>query len=274
MRRIRELIRRYKMRCRFDEEHSHHRRGEYETLGWGLSFGGGRIYPGWIKNSAGNDAAMADLMSDDDIRTLIEFADGKHLSPCWFILLTKIFIPAQFAKYFPAIYDDFSETLERVVDNDPKLSVPIPGCAWAATHINFPPGSWCHAHTDHLNHVGGLCAVWALDEFNADKGGHIILWDLKLVVRFPPGNLILLPSALVKHGNISVYQGGKRSAFVLFSAAGLFRWVLNGMMSDAEFKESASAEDLKAWQEFRASQAQRNTERFPLWDDLVKTFAV
>ncbi|KAF9020700.1 hypothetical protein BDZ89DRAFT_905802, partial [Hymenopellis radicata] len=216
MRRAAEIIRRYKARCKFDAAHSYHRRGEYETLGWGLSFGGGRVQPGWIDNTACNQQAMAELLQEDIFQEMIGFADS------------------QFAQYFPSIHDDFQDTLERVVADDPRLSYPIPGCAWAAAHVNFPPGSWTRAHTDHLNHVGGLCGVWALDDFDPDKGGHLILWDLRLIIRFPPGNFILLPSALIKHGNISVYSGDKRSAFVLFSAAGLFRWVHNGMQSDRE----------------------------------------
>ena len=153
--------------------------------------------------------------------------------------------------------------------DDPKLSQPFPNCAFAAAHVNFPPMAYTRLHTDHLNHVAGLCALWAIGDYDPDKGGHLILWDLKLIIRFPPGNLILIPSALITHGNFGVYQGESRCAFVMFSAAGLFRWCLNDMRSDKEFVEDSSPERLEDWHQYRESLRQRNHERFPLWADLV-----
>jgi hypothetical protein len=35
-----------------------------------------------------------------------------------------------------------------------------------------------------------LCAVQSLGPFNAAKVGHLVLWDLKIVVEFPAGALI------------------------------------------------------------------------------------
>ncbi|KAJ7883792.1 hypothetical protein B0H13DRAFT_2537891, partial [Mycena leptocephala] len=39
--------------------------------------------------------------------------------------------------------------------------------------------------------------ITALRRFNPDLSGHLILWDLKLVIRFPPGSTILIPSAII-----------------------------------------------------------------------------
>lgn len=171
------------------------------------------------------------------------------------------------------MWKEYDETLDAIVDDDDKLRRPFGRCAFAAAHVNFPPGAWTRLHTDHLNRVGGMCGVWPLDDFDPTMGGHLILWDLRLVIEFPPGNLILLPSALITHGNITVWQGQSRSAFVLFSAAGLFRWVLNGRMSDLEFKKQASKSDFQAWQYYRQGMPDRNRDLFPVWEELVQRYA-
>ncbi|KAF9025147.1 hypothetical protein BDZ89DRAFT_954060, partial [Hymenopellis radicata] len=99
---------------------------------------------------------------------------------------------------------------------------------FAACHINFPPSAWARFHLDSMNLIRGMCAVWALGNYDSKRGGHIILWDLRCIIEFPPGNMILLPSALVTHGNLIVIQDGvMRAAFVLYSAAALFEYVWN-----------------------------------------------
>ncbi|SJL00827.1 uncharacterized protein ARMOST_04141 [Armillaria ostoyae] len=101
-------------------------------------------------------------------------------------------------------------------------------------------------------------------------GGHLVLWDLKLVIEFPPGSCILLPSALLEHSNLPIQDGEHRSSFVMYSAAGLFRWVENDMMSDAEFLSTAKDEALRAWHGRCAALLLRNLELFPIWEELVQ----
>ena len=72
-----DAILRCQRRCRIDESHRIHRRGNYPTLGYGISFGGGRVVPGWIDNSESNQAALAELMKDESIVRLMGFSDGK-----------------------------------------------------------------------------------------------------------------------------------------------------------------------------------------------------
>ncbi|KAJ7620521.1 hypothetical protein DFH06DRAFT_1010638, partial [Mycena polygramma] len=43
--------------------------------------------------------------------------------------------------------------------------------------------------------------------FDPNLGGHLILWDLNLVIRFPPGSSIFIPSALLRHSNVSALHG-------------------------------------------------------------------
>lgn len=77
------------------------------------------------------------------------------------------------------------------------------------------------------------------------------MWSLGVVVEFPPGCGILLPSAPVEHSNTPLAPGERRSSVAFFLSSGLARWYHNGYMSDKEYLERASAEQKKKWQGYR-----------------------
>ncbi|KAJ7651889.1 hypothetical protein B0H17DRAFT_1215103 [Mycena rosella] len=79
-----------------------------------------------------------------------------------------------------------------------------------------------------------------LGYLDPDLSGHLILWDLKLVIRFPPGPTILIPSAIVRHSNVPVGPTESRFSFTQYTAGGLFRWIRNGFRSNEEFAMSAT----------------------------------
>ncbi|EPQ55457.1 hypothetical protein GLOTRDRAFT_41842 [Gloeophyllum trabeum ATCC 11539] len=67
---------------------------------------------------------------------------------------------------------------------------------------------WTYRHHDHLNCPFGWSSTTALGHFDPCKAGHLVLWDLGLLVQFPPGST--QPSfnpALVRHSNLPVQPG-------------------------------------------------------------------
>ncbi|KAF8188313.1 hypothetical protein K438DRAFT_1972511 [Mycena galopus ATCC 62051] len=93
-------------------------------------------------------------------------------------------------------------------------------------------------------------------------GGHLVLWDLRLVVEFPPGALILLPSATIAHSNIPVADDEERISFTQFTAGGLFRFVDNGFRTQAEL----AAQDPVEY----ARMVERNESR---WEEGLQLFS-
>ncbi|KAJ6550568.1 hypothetical protein DFH09DRAFT_925835, partial [Mycena vulgaris] len=87
-------------------------------------------------------------------------------------------------------------------------------------------------HINALNLAWGWCAITALGNFDPDASSHLILWDLRLIICFPPGSTILLPSVILHHSNVNIQEGESRYSFTQFTAAGLFRRVDNGFKSD------------------------------------------
>ncbi|KAJ7799717.1 hypothetical protein B0H14DRAFT_3092781 [Mycena olivaceomarginata] len=97
-----------------------------------------------------------------------------------------------------------------------------------------------------------------------DLGAHLILWDLRLVIRFPPGSTILIPSAIVRHSNVPIQAHERRSSFAQYTAAGLFRWVRNGFKTDEDFETSRRR---RSRQSGRRSTGGR-------WEEGMKMFSV
>ncbi|KAJ7355228.1 hypothetical protein DFH08DRAFT_690522, partial [Mycena albidolilacea] len=117
----------------------------------------------------------------------------------------------------------------------------FPGSVFATCTFNFGPQTICTPHLDFANLAWGWCSITTLGDFDPDLGGHLILWDLRMVIRFPPGSTILIPSALIHHSNVPIQAHEYCSSFVQYTAGGLFRWVCNGFRTDENWGKSASA---------------------------------
>ncbi|KAJ7858437.1 hypothetical protein B0H13DRAFT_1640464 [Mycena leptocephala] len=152
----------------------------------------------------------------------------------------------------------------------PRPDAPISQSVFAAATFNFGPSVWTFKHRDVCNLPFGWCAVQSLGSFNATKGGHLILWDLKLIVEFPAGALILLPSATIAHSNIPVEKDEERISFTQYSAGGLFRYVDNGMRT----QEQLAAQDPVEYErlmELKESRWEEGLKLFSTVEELLDT---
>ncbi|KAJ7470054.1 hypothetical protein B0H11DRAFT_1731102, partial [Mycena galericulata] len=61
-------------------------------------------------------------------------------------------------------------------------------------------------------------AITALGLFDPERGGHLILWDLGRVLRFPPGSTILLPGILC-YSIAAIQPGETRYSITQYAAA-------------------------------------------------------
>lgn len=98
-----------------------------------------------------------------------------------------------------------------------------------------------------------MCAIQALGEFDPTEGGHLVLSDLQLVIEFPPGSLILIPSATLIHSNLPVREGEYRASFTQYCAGNLFRYIDNGFRTEKQLAK----EDPSGYQQMCALKATR-----------------
>jgi hypothetical protein len=91
--------------------------------------------------------------------------------------------------------------------------------------FNFGPATWCYRHTDWGNLAYGLCVITSAGNFDSTCDSHLILWECGLVIEFPPGASIIIPSATISHSNVPIQLCETRYSFAQYAAGGLFRWV-------------------------------------------------
>ncbi|KIK66994.1 hypothetical protein GYMLUDRAFT_135028, partial [Collybiopsis luxurians FD-317 M1] len=91
-------------------------------------------------------------------------------------------------------------------------------------------------HQDSKNNPGACCTITAGGLYNLTKGGHLIVWDLKLVIEFPLRSTILLPSALFCHSNIPVQKGEKCVSFMQYTAGGIYQWLEYSGQTEEQFE--------------------------------------
>jgi hypothetical protein len=91
-------------------------------------------------------------------------------------------------------------------------------------------------HRDTGNPPCIPCSITPVGDFDADKGGFLVLWNLGLVIRFPSGSNISICSGGVYHGNLPIQPGESRAAFIQYMAGGLARHVTYGFKSENQLK--------------------------------------
>lgn len=137
---------------------------------------------------------------------------------------------------------------------------------FASMAFNFPPSVRTIKHRDVRNLPYGMCAIHALGSFDHRAGGHLILWELKLIVEFPPGAMVLLPSATVTHSNVPVPAGGQRASITQYTGGELFRFVDNGFQTDTEF-EKKNREEFIAHSAKRKERWEKGLEMWGRFED-------
>ncbi|KAJ6492731.1 hypothetical protein C8R47DRAFT_975578 [Mycena vitilis] len=234
----------------FTTEQLHHRRAQepYPSLSRGISHGGGQTEPGELRHSATNMRLTDELLRDASFQRLAGFAD------CLF----RVFAPVLYAFY--------QTQMALIASWRPSLRWNFARSVFAACTFNFGPHAITVPHLDFGNLAWGWCAITALGAFDPDVGGHLILWDLKLVIRFPPGSTILLPSALIRHSNVPVAAHERRYSFTQYTAGGLFRWIRNGFQTDEAFESSATRKQREARQEEGAGRWEAGVAMFSTLD--------
>ncbi|KAJ7026220.1 hypothetical protein C8F04DRAFT_894827, partial [Mycena alexandri] len=104
--------------------------------------------------------------------------------------------------------------------------------AWAAATFVLGPRPRTTLDDEHIM---SWSALTALGTYDPRHGGHIILWDLGLLVRFPPGATILLPRALLRYSFVEIGPGETRHLLIQHTPAPVLNLTENGNRTDLEF---------------------------------------
>ncbi|KAG6892783.1 hypothetical protein C0992_012538 [Termitomyces sp. T32_za158] len=232
-----------------------HRRGNYAALSSGVSYGGGQQQPSTFKQSETTAAVIMILNSSTPFYRLAGFSSSV------------------FSTWAPKLYDYYVDRLGAIFLNDstshpenPALHRNFPNSVFPSATYNLGPATVCFKHTDAANLAFGWCSVTALGRYNPKQGGHIVLWECELIIEFPPGSTIFIPSAAIAHENISIAQGKTRYSFTQYAAGGLFRWAEHGLMKNKDYFASLTRED-------REKEIEKEIQRWKKGLDLFSNIA-
>ncbi|RPD55071.1 hypothetical protein L227DRAFT_510691, partial [Lentinus tigrinus ALCF2SS1-6] len=200
-----------------------HRRGKYKTGTDGWSIGGGQREPmQLVEKTVRAKKAVRALLDNQAVKDIAGFGNN--------CLKT----------YAPDLYAYYETTKAKIGEQLPHLKPSFTNSVFAGVTFNLGPKTVTYGHRDHQNIPFGWCCVTALGDFDDTKGGHVILWDLKLVIRVPAGASYLIPSAILKHSNVDIGAEETRMSVTQYSAGGLFRWVACGMRSQAVYEREGN----------------------------------
>ncbi|KAJ7058646.1 hypothetical protein C8F01DRAFT_1085757 [Mycena amicta] len=199
-----------------------------ETMGVGM--GGGQTQPAQFLNDVVVAALMAALFATTPFQRLLGFTNAMFKT-----------CASGLHGYYARTMNDLHSHLRHL----PRLFRPALS-VFASITLNLGPQTATLPHLDLLNLAWGLCFITALGMFDPLLGGHLVLWDLKLIIEFPPGSTIAIPSALLRHSNTSLQAGEIRYSVTQFSAGGLFRYVENGFQLQEQAMAGMTTDEMEA----------------------------
>ncbi|KAF8163730.1 hypothetical protein B0H34DRAFT_696626 [Crassisporium funariophilum] len=245
-----EAIRQAGERTAFHHSETKHRRGNFPALAVGISYGNGQ---GFVKrlNLGVHTDMMDDILKNDSIKRMAAYADSA------------------FSVWAPRLYRHYRMHMEKL-EGRTGITCNFVGSIFACATINFGPRVCTFKHRDSLNLPFGWCAILALGKFDPTLGGHLILWDTKTVIEFPPGSTILIPSATMSHSNVPVQERESRVSFTQYTAGGIFRYVDNDFRTEKEF-EAEDKNGYEAMCELKKTRWKMGVSLFSSMDELLES---
>ncbi|KAJ6574070.1 hypothetical protein B0H19DRAFT_1253833 [Mycena capillaripes] len=212
-----------------------HRRGLFAAINVGLTFGKGQKVPTVDANRLHrHDRVTACKRACRENGDICELC-VKSFNVCLEAnCLCVLQLPLLFGRH------GFMSTIARKTQNSASTY---------HTFLGFPPTQYFHAPLSTLGPTSGRLGIATFKMY--PSAGRPPLWELKLVIEFPAGALILLPSATITHSNIPVQEGDTRVSFTQFTAGALMRYVDNGFRTSDELQ----VQDL---QEFACLEGERD----------------
>ncbi|KAL1684518.1 hypothetical protein GGG16DRAFT_119722 [Schizophyllum commune] len=207
---------------RFKPHQLRHRRGPFPATPHGHSYGGGQQQPMSISEYPSNDPHFRCILEHPAMSRISGFQNGVTLG------------------WAPELHTFLRMNRRILREHQPDLRHNFRSSVWAATTVNYGPRTATLPHKDYANLPWGWCPITALGNFDPKRGGHLVLWELRLVIEFPPGSTIIIPSGLITHSNVPVGPDETRFSVTQYTAGALIRWVDQGFQTKDAFLSTLS----------------------------------
>ncbi|KAL1699670.1 hypothetical protein EV121DRAFT_215799 [Schizophyllum commune] len=222
---------------RFKPHQLHHRRGQFPATPHGHSYGGGQPEPMSISEYAANAPHFRRVLEHPAMPRISGFQNG--VTDGW----------------APKLHTFLRKNRRILRTQKPSLRHNFRASVWSATTVNYGPQTVCLPHKDFANLPWGWCPITAVGNYDYKRGGHLVLWELRLVIEFPPGSTIIIPSGLLTHSNVPVGPNETRYSVTQYTAGALIRWIDQGFQTKEAFLATLSPEQ-------RAEEAVKASTRY------------
>ncbi|KAH9904244.1 uncharacterized protein BXZ73DRAFT_111253 [Epithele typhae] len=210
-----------------------HRRGQYPQFTLGTTFGGGQQGPQPFATHDLDDPVI-EMILDSVVLHRLSGNAGRV-----------------FQTFAPDLHGHYCSMLHDLHKSKPDLPHPWKASPFSAATLNVGRQTITYRHRDFQNLAYGWCSLYAFGKFDHKRGGHLILWDLGVIVEIPPGCLALLPSAVLEHSNTTIGKDETRHSFTEFTSGHLFRWVDNKCRTDVQMEKDGDARSRSGSQNWR-----------------------
>ncbi|KAL0568545.1 hypothetical protein V5O48_013441 [Marasmius crinis-equi] len=170
----------WRNKCRFTDKQG--RRGTFDTINAGISIGNGQKEPMTLDQGPQNLEV---------VKRICQHASFRRFAG-W--------MTACFSCWAPLLFLYYLHITTALLQHHTGLSLPFENAIFAAFALNFGPRTICRPHCNQKNLSFGWCAITALGKFNYKKGGHLVLWELGVVIEFPPGEAAFI-TRIRNHAN-------------------------------------------------------------------------
>ncbi|KAG6808241.1 hypothetical protein H0H92_004757 [Tricholoma furcatifolium] len=232
----------------FSFQETHHCRGDFPAVNVGITMGHGATYPTNLSNGSHTEM-MSRLLANPAIIRITNFMDSA------------------FNLWAPNLRKSYSKHLNLLFEKLSYLRCIFDKCVFPTAAFNFGGNVVTKAHRDCMNAAIGWCGIIALGTFNPTESGHMVFPDLKLVVKYPPGSVIFIPSATLTHANLPVVNGECMS-FTLYCSGGLLRYVDNGFRTKVQLQKD-DPEKYARQEELNTGRWMEELKLYSFFDDLI-----
>jgi hypothetical protein len=128
------------------------------------------------------------LRSSESLWKLALYIDWVSISfPLMFVTKHSA---AVFSQYGSRLHSHCKTTLDKIEESQPDLQRPFKGMAFSALTFNLGPRVYTKPHRDMENLTQGFSSITSFGSFDYKKGGHLLLWDLGITIKFPAHSTI------------------------------------------------------------------------------------
>lgn len=187
-----------------------------------------------------NTAVLDRLVNSEPFQRLSGFATGGRMADLTITDRDVLFLIGVFKTWAPNLFEYCQDHLDRLLASDDSLVRLFKNSVLPVAAFNFGPRTVCFPHIDFGNLPFNWCWIWSLGWFNWHNGGHLILWDLRIVIEFPAGSLAAIPSGVCRHSNTCIGKRETRYSFTQYAPGGNFRWVDHGFQTEEAYIASRS----------------------------------